>query len=545
VLVAAAVGLPAAAAPGGRTEPAAGDPAGQAAGAVASFTGWTGGPRRDFGDPRTRSWNFDEGIVGGGRRAADRYPKAYDPARLLDPDGGFQRLADEVQHAADRATHMRPDPPHDHVTDAGNPYWMPDWDHDGRFGDPGDFDADTDDRLDVGWFLYPCPALDGRVLYETVDGTCLPPWQPVVYKQGLAREIKVVNSRGLILDATLWLPHTALDGRLTGFSGIVFANGLASRQDLYYWFAMRAARAGYVVLTYDPAGQGESEGGTADLFAPSVADCSFGGACRDLQDMVRWFVGEPVAPAFGGTVPRVAARHDPRDAPAGDNLPNPVAGLLDRARISIAGNSMGALSVLNYLLHRHRGAGADGRPLPPVRAAAALSGAAPTAVDVPLQFQTSDYDGSPTLVGPGVGGVTLGSEDQGIGYAPIKRRYDELRRSRAGHGAMELLVLAGGTHTDHVNAVNVPRTLWSVALAGEYAVEWFDCHARDDHGACGRATGPRPHLSRAFASEHDPDGPAGPSPSRCITVPDQASLNQPPAAFVAAVGGAPPYDCTP
>jgi dienelactone hydrolase len=508
-----------------------------------AFTDWTGGPRRDFEDPRTRSWNFDEGITGAARRAADRYPQAYDPARLLDPDGGFQRLADEVQHAVDRATHMRPDPPHDHLTDAGNPYWMPDWDHDGHYGDTGDFDADTDARLDTGWFLYPCPALDGRVLYETTDGRCLPPWEPVTYKQGLAREIKVVNSRGLVLDATLWLPHTALDGRTTGFSGVVFANGIASRQDLYYWFAMRAARAGYIVVTYDPAGQGESEGTTGDLFVPGVAGCTFGGACRDLKDMVRWFVGDPVVALTSGTLPRVAPRHDPRYAPAGANLPNPAAGLLDRSRIAIAGNSMGALSVLNYLLHLHNGAGADGRPLPRVRAAVALSGAADTAVDVPLQFQTSDYDGSPTLVGPGVGGLSLGSGDQGIGYAPIKRRYDELRAARSGRAAMELLVLAGGTHTDHVNAVDVPRTLWSVALAGEYAVEWMDCHARDDPGACVRATSPRPHLSRAFASEHDPDGPAGAAPSWCITVPDAASLNQSPQALAAALAGSPPHDC--
>ena len=56
---------------------------------------------------------------------------------------------------------------------------------------------------------------------------------------------------------------------------------------------------------------------------------------------------------------------------------------------------------------------------------------------------------------------------------------------------------------------------------------------------------PRPRLSRAFASEQDADGPAGPGPSRCITVPDQASLNQFPTDFVQAETGHPVYSCTP
>lgn len=120
-LVVAALAVPAAGAPAPPAAPRAADPVSRAAEAAASSTDWTGGPRRDFEDPRTRSWNLDEGVVGAVRRAADRYPQAYDPARLFDPDGGFQRLADEVQHAADRLTHMRPDPPHNHATDAGNP----------------------------------------------------------------------------------------------------------------------------------------------------------------------------------------------------------------------------------------------------------------------------------------------------------------------------------------------------------------------------------------------------------------------------------------
>src|SRR5207245_5631172 len=119
------------------------------------------------------------------------------------------------------------------------------------------------------------------------------------------------------------------------------------------------------------------------------------GACRDLEDMTRWFTGAAVTRVPNTGPPRGEALHDPAKNPA-----NPALGLLDRSKIAIAGNSMGALSVVNYLRYLATGKGADGRSLPPLAAAISLSGMAPTAAVVPIQFQTSDYDGSPALVGP-------------------------------------------------------------------------------------------------------------------------------------------------
>jgi hypothetical protein len=244
------------------------------------------------------------------------------------------------------------------------------------------------------------------------------------------------------------------------------------------------------------------------------------------------------------------SRKDPR-YDSGDNVRNPllVLGVLDASRIGIAGNSMGALSTLNYLKFLGAGAGADGAPLPPVRAAISLSGGAPTDAVVPIQFQTSDYDGSPALVGPTVLGVNLGNPDpntepQGIGYHTIKQAYDDLRETD-GSGALSLIVLEGGVHTDHVAVPMITRTLWANSLAVDYAADWFNCHIGNRPAACGGAISDRPHLSRAFASEQDPDGPAGAEDSLCIRIPDQASLNQTPEELIAALNGQPPYDCVP
>lgn len=565
-----------------------------------SYFDWLGSPARDAQDPSLGPYNFDAGILGIEERAVERYPQHYGASRLTDCQGlDCQSLQNEIQTAVDSVTHVRPTVPYAGVWgDAGHPAYMPDWNGNGDFGDSGDFDLDIDETLDEAPFRYPCPMEDGSVRYENTDGQCVDAASSVIYKLGTAREMKIVDSRGLLLDATLWIPGEAPP--VAGYPGVVFSNGIASRQDYYYWLAMRFARAGYLVLTYDPAGQGQSEGGASELFDPfdqtdqAIKDCEFGGACRDLQDVARWFVGDdvmpianlgasndPLAPATyqeelfqqsfseqqsnyskGRIRSPYVSRKNPAYAADGDNVENPVLDSLDKARIALAGNSMGAMSTLNYLNYfGNGGIGADGNALPPVQAALVLSGAAATRAVVPIQFQTSDYDGSPILVGPTAFGLFLGGTDprslgqpQGIGYAPIKDVYDKLRDGGFGDAPLSLLVLEGGVHTDHVTVPFVPRAVWANHVAGEAAVDWLDCHVRKDQAACADAIADRDHLSRAFASEQTPMDERGTNASQCIRVPDRASLNQSPASFVQAYvlgesvcdcQATPPGQCTP
>jgi hypothetical protein len=509
---------------------------------VTSATDWTTGPQSDWQHQERGSYTFQAGMsTGVANRALTRWPQHYNPAYL------FQHLADESQAATDATFHAHPDLPYDHVGDAGSPDYMPDFNHNGVFGDPGDFDNDTDTVLDSAPFRYPCPQLDGTMRYETVDGSCAATTDTnATFKLGEAREVKIVDARGYILDATLWLPGEALTTPSSGpFPGVVFSDGFDSRQDSYYWFAMRMARAGYIALTYDPAGQGESEGTSAALWDTRMAPCNIGGACRDLEDALRWFVGDDILPSPRDEW-RTTPPKNPSYAPGGDNIMNPALGILDHSRVSIAGNSMGALATVDYARALGVGKGGDGRPLPPVRAAVPMSGIAPVQASIPIQFQTSDYDGSPTLAGPGVGGVALGDPSFGaIGYSNIKKGYDQLRASGQGSGPLELVVLEGGTHLDSVDIPYATRTAWSLSVAGDAALDWIDCHARDIPAACQRAVSSRPRLSRSFASEQDPDGPAGSEPSRCVTVPDQANVNQAPTDFAQAETGHPVYDCTP
>jgi hypothetical protein len=497
---------------------------------VESFTYWTDNTTRDAQDFGLGQYNFEEGQFGAARRVVQRAPGGLsDPMRAL-------------QVTADGVLHNRPDLPYSHWGDVGHPAYMPDFNGNGVFGDSGgtsldgkgDFDYDTDHVPNIGTFRFPCYTdADGwRPHFLDTSGAC-DTADHGPFLLGTAREVEIVNARGLVLDATLWFPPAQREA----VPGIVFSNGLSSRQEHYYWFAERMAGRGYIVLTWDPAGQGESEGGWTDLFGVTDVnrvDCQFAGECRDLMDVVRWFAGLPVVPTTDA-----GFRLVPRRDPLSDGR-NPALGYLDTTHIALAGNSMGAIGTLEYL----RFQAADPASLPPVRAAVSMSGATDTHATVPIQFQTADFDGSPILVGPTVAGADLGYGGEGIGYQLIKERYDLLRASTDA-GALSLVVIEGGVHTDHVDVPYVPRTLWGNSVAGDYAQDWLDCHVRAYASACAGAAGARPHLSRAFASEQDPDGAAGPSPSRCITVPDEASLNQRPQDLASAATGSPVYDCTP
>jgi hypothetical protein len=556
---------------------------------LSSFLDWTQNPLNNVANTQLGKYALSQVLDEAQAAVLTQFPNELDPSTLLGPEGPTDAEAFSEQMAS-QLVHLRPRVAGDDPTDVANPYYLPDFDHNGIFGDPGDYTAASSNPTANGYFLYPCIADSGAVTYETTKGICAAPGTAGdTFDEGLAQQETIINSRGLSLAATLWLPAQALkagcpapgadaatcapatglaalsslDGG-KGLPAVVIAEGIASSQNCYYWLAMTLAKAGYIVLTYDPAGQAASEGSVADLFSPAVPSCEFSGACRDLQDVVRWLVHDPITPvvdlstttpllslAASSSQSAVAAAsspdiHNPAYAPYGSNVVDPVAGIIDQGKLAAAGHSMGALSVLNYLWYQGRGStGADGKPLPPLATGIALSGAAPTSAVVPLQFQTSDYDGSPTLVGPTVGGVDLGVASDGIGYADMKPLYDQLRTSGPGTSTLSMIVLEGGVHTDFIDTPFLTRTNWALAVSAHYATSWLGCFLSDNFYDCLSAVVAVPHLSSSDASEAVPPGAPLPRTSRCITVPTTASLNDSPADLLPAVAGHPVFTCRP
>lgn len=551
---------------------------------LTSFMDWAESPIDDLTNPALGEYAAGQELSAAEATATTTLPNLLNPAALLGPNGPALAEAYSEEMAAN-LIHLRPQVLGDDVTDQANPYYLPDFDHNGTYGDPGDFVAMDQSDSSTAFFLYPCIADTGAVTYETTTGTCAPSGtKGDTFMEGVAQREPIVSSRGLTLDATLWLPATALkQGCPTdtntptgctapaglvprsdldqghGLPTVVISDGLASDQDSYFWLAMSLARAGYIVLTYDPSGQGDSEGSVADLFTPPVANCQFSGACRDLQDVMHWLMDDPIIPAVdlssatpiaasAGTTSHTArpvspAIHNPAYEPNGSNMVDPTLNAIDPSKLAIIGHSMGALSLLSYLWYQgHGDTGLDGHPLPTIATGIALSGAAVTTATVPIQFQTTDFDGSPTLIGPAVGAVDFGSPGNGIGYADMKPLYDQLRGRGPGTAALELVVLEGGVHTDFIDTPFITRTPWSLAVSIHYATSWLGCYLNENKSDCFTAITPVPHLSSSFASEASPGGP-DPRPTDCITVPTTASLNDPPAQFVPSVEGSPNYNC--
>lgn len=398
-----------------------------------------------------------------------------------------------------------------------NPKFLPDWDHNGIYGDDGDVKSEQDGGPAEAAFLYPCIFDDGSVTYETTTGECAPPGAPgVEFRRGLAQRFKLIDARGLALTATLWLPDIALQDGATGLPGVVFSSGASVAQRSFFMYDMAAARAGFVALSYDPIGQGTSEGEEIpqEFSAPASGSCHTTVKCRELQEVVRWFTGAPITPS-----PQRLGTHNPAYRPDGDNHVNPALGVLDLSRIAIAGESNGSLAVSNYLELLPTGKDADGEPLPPVAAAVLLSGFAPASAVVPVQAQTADLD---------IPGVTADNAGLNLTDGPLgtKAWYEELRASGRGTGMLQLLIQEGGSHGDSSNIPGAPHAVWAWSWSTSYFVDFLSCHAQGDAAACQRVIEPRFGLSRAYASEYDADGAAGPGPSRCMTVPDRASLEQ-------------------
>jgi dienelactone hydrolase len=531
---------------------------------VTSFTDSFNGPISSLQDPAGGTYSLEAGFIDGVNRILSQAQahSGDDPAA-------------QIQALFDSLTHIRPDPPYTHLTDAGDPKYSPDWNHDGVFGDTaeaapskvGDFDVDVDSVHDTAYFRYPCLSQKyaWSLRYANASGTCATPTKHPGL--GIVHEVSVVDSRGLTLDGTLWIPSAAFKPgacptfngsgyasrarwnscvRPSSFSGkrfpgVVFNDGLASIQQHYYWMAELLVAHGYIVLTYDPAGQGRSEGGAVDLLGltlPKRPICQLAGSCIDVEDITRWFTGR--------TITRIAdngSRFAPRKDPS-KNAPNPVLPVLDTSRIGMTGHSMGAIATLSYTRAVGEGKGYDGRPVPRIRAASPLMGAFPTLASVPTQFVTADYDGSPTTVVPGLLGVELNGQGEGIGPHAIKKLYDQLRATK-GRAPLSLIIIEGGSHEDVADQPPILQTPWSLGLAGWYTTAWFDCWVKGQASACTRAHTALPHLSKAFASEFDADGPIGPLPSRCIVVPTEASLNMTPQEFASAESGKPVYNCRP
>ncbi|MFJ4654271.1 hypothetical protein ACIP5Y_23635 [Nocardia sp. NPDC088792] len=536
------------------------------------------GYQHDLTDPANLQY-FVQHLLSLPGRGLQGLAAMLEPSQYQGPDGR-QRLRDNIQKVIDEEVHLLPTVAGAALQPADRRY-LPNWTHSGVWDQQPD-DALDGDNFDVtragnvgltAKFRYPCTMPGDVVEYETRGGDCVPGDTPGAdFKLGEARKIQIVNSRGMRLAATIFLPEEALDpGTHKKFPMTVFTDGAVAAQSTYYAWTMNAVRRGYIALTWDEAGQGASDGTILDLVVPyNTPHCFASGPCRDLEDVMHWVVGDDILPApsthttladfssfadFWNTVhlPRIGKQYNPGYGPGGDNIRNPVLDLIDLDHIGVWGQSMGSIATSHYLWDVGQGQGMDGRPVPKPAAAVLMSGFEPSLANVPTQIQTADLD-IPGLTSGGVFPVNdLDLFGAHLGFDPTdgalggKSWYDWVRRNAKDTAPLQFLTLEGGSHFDTVGVGTIfPRALESWRNSIDYGVDWFDCNIEHDGDACTRVTTAVPGLSRAVAAEVSPNGPAG--PSYCMTTPDRQQLVTlllgPLKTFLSGLYGEPaPQDC--
>ena len=267
---------------------------------------------------------------------------------------------------------------------------------------------------------------------------------------------------GSTLRGHVFLPPASVPKPKGGYPGVVITDGsVQAYEELYYWAAEDLASAGYVVMTYDVQGQGDSS-----LFGEDCpGECTGVPYQQDLnfyqgaEDSLSFFLSRPGAP-FGGSY-------------------NPYATDLDTSRIGLAGHSLGAAAVSHVGQCDDRVStlvawdnlraieSCDGIVIPEEHRRKAL-------INVPALALTNDYvfNTQPATTAPDPEAKTAG--------------YEQVRK--AGFDA-QIIVLRGATHLTYTYIPLVfQANQLGERMASYYTRAWFDWQLRGDRAGLQRLT---------------------------------------------------------
>jgi hypothetical protein len=134
---------------------------------------------------------------------------------------------------------------------------------------------------------------------------------------GTATPVAFTSLNGNQLRGTVWMPPPSVPKPAGGYPGVVITEGAAAPAALFYWAAEGLAQYGYMVLTFDVGGQGQS-------------DSDAGGTIQSTEDALNYFLSTPSQPHYG--------------ASGVQSLYNPYWQSLDASKIGQAGHSGGSIA---------------------------------------------------------------------------------------------------------------------------------------------------------------------------------------------------------
>jgi dienelactone hydrolase len=307
---------------------------------------------------------------------------------------------------------------------------------------------------------------------------------------GLVRPVLFTARNGATISGHVW---STVAGPATR-PGIVITNGSVQADEQMYWYAAQTlAKAGYVVLTFDPQGQGQSDtfGQSPDQNEGVPAQSDGRPFYDGTEDAINFLLSspshpyEPVPSCSSGT--SHAAKQNSRVASGLDTGYNPFYSLLDGGQIGLVGHSYGAAGV-SYIAQWDSRVGA-------VVALDNLGGPGPNAGSVPGTGSKSTIGEQGCPANPAARSTVaitkpaLGiSADYGLPPTPNTSLPDPAAKaqeskvySQAGDDTGEL-VIRGGSHLDFSF---IPNQAFGASLRGPdltdwYTTAWFDKYLKHD-----------------------------------------------------------------
>lgn len=167
-----------------------------------------------------------------------------------------------------------------------------------------------------------------------------PGTDPFYETEGTVTEVLRFDRDCSRISGRVWKPKDAQAG--DDLPGVVITNGsIQAPETLYWWFAQALVRQGYVVMTWDPRGQGRSDtvapdGTPGTNLEPSVFT-------DGTVDAIDFFHSTPSEPYPHN--PTCAASVTPLFELAAAAPHNPFWDVVDRDRLGLAGHSLGAGAV--------------------------------------------------------------------------------------------------------------------------------------------------------------------------------------------------------
>jgi dienelactone hydrolase len=315
---------------------------------------------------------------------------------------------------------------------------------------------------------------------------------------GVVRPVLFTARDGATLSGHVWATVAGPAKR----PGIVITNGSVQADEQLYWYAAQTlAKDGYVVLTFDPQGQGQSDvlGEAPDGLEGVPAQTDGRPFYDGTEDALDFFLSTPSAPYVPVPSCNSGTSHEAKQASRVarhlDAAYNPFWTLLDPSEIGLAGHSYGAAGV-SYIAQwdpRVKAVVAWDNLGQPVARPNGVSGERPC--KDPTQRTTVP------VTKPGLGL----SADYGLPPVPntslpnpLGKSAESIAYTQSGVDTGEIII-RGGSHLDFSF---IPLAAFGASLRGPdltdwYTSAWFDKYLKHDPTADARL------LSTRW--EHDAD----------------------------------------